>query len=146
MVSRNDGTQTTKAKIEGIGIVFTIQLPNFLRPLKEWLGCLIPRVVMTFQVILLYTMPPFQNFQDLRKQFSECHPKFWLNDTRIMIVILFYCFADCRKAKHRFRPGACIIKLIMAVINSVTQKASVFVKANKNGWQYQRHQLIALRN
>jgi len=28
-------------------------------------------------------------------------------------------------------PGVCIIKLIMAVINSVTQKASVFVKASK---------------
>jgi hypothetical protein len=38
MVSRNNGTQTTKAKIEGVGIVFTIQLMNFLRPLKNCQG------------------------------------------------------------------------------------------------------------
>ncbi len=31
-----------------------------------------------------------------------------------------------------YSTGACIIKLITAVINSVTQKASVFVKASKS--------------
>jgi len=32
---------------------------------------------------------------------------------------------------YQLSPGACIIKLTMAIINYVTQKASVFVKASK---------------
>ncbi len=38
IVSRNDGTQTTKSKIEGVAMVFTIQLTNFLRPLMNCQG------------------------------------------------------------------------------------------------------------
>ncbi len=44
----------------------------------------------------------------------------------------FVCpFSADEKSFIMLTPGVCIIKLIMAVINSATQKASVFVKASK---------------
>ncbi len=38
---------------------------------------------------------------------------------------------DAKKSFYKIQPRACIIKPFTAIINSLTYKASVFVKANK---------------
>ncbi len=51
--------------------------------------------------------------------------------TRLEMVARDKQFSLWREHFVQWTPGACIIKLITAVIHSVTWKASVFVKASK---------------